>query len=135
MTGYTFEEHTGELEVRLEAPTLAGLFLEAGRALAEVMGATPDAPGSGEQERVRLSAPDPETLLVDWVNELILRAERAKRVMTELRVERATERELEARVRGSEVEALRTQVKAATFHDLRVERGPEGYRATLVLDV
>jgi SHS2 domain-containing protein len=38
-------------------------------------------------------------------------------------------------VRGIRLERLRNPVKAATFHGLSIAESPEGFRATIVLDV
>src|SRR6187402_2960722 len=88
MPGFRYEEHTGELRIRLWARSLAELFEEAARALGEVMGGgakgederadEPEADSSEPSEadreaerlsaepevaRVTLEAPDREALL------------------------------------------------------------------------
>lgn len=127
-------EHTGELEIRLAAPSLGELFAEAGRALAEVM-AGASVTATGAARGVSLRAPDREALLVAWLDELLFLAERDKMVYGELRIERVTDRELVATVRGAAVTDLRTQVKAATFHGLRIVEAGDGFTATVILDV
>jgi len=131
---HTFEEHTGELALRMEAPTLRSLFEQAGKALSEAMG---EASRSADIEEVKVvvAAPDREALLVEWLNELVYRAEVHHMLPSEFRVERLSERELEAVVRGPRLEHLRNPVKAATYHGLSIVEGPAGWRATIVLDV
>ena len=48
---HTFEEHTGELALRMEAPTLRSLFEQAGKALSEAMG---EASRSADIEEVKV---------------------------------------------------------------------------------
>jgi SHS2 domain-containing protein len=132
---HAFEEHTGEVRLRVEAPTLEGLFEEAARAMAELMLDTRPGPADEPPEAVSLVARDPEALLVDWLNELIFLSETRKRIYTDVRVQRATDTALEATVRGVLPETLGTAVKAATLHGLRITRSPQGYAATVVLDV
>lgn len=132
---HAFEEHVGEVRLRLLADSLTGLFEEAARALAEL---TCDAVAEpiGDPVPVRITAPDREALLVAWIDELVFLSETRKRVWAEVRIEHMTETELFATVRGFEPAALRTQVKAATLHGLRVgEARDGGYEATVVLDV
>jgi SHS2 domain-containing protein len=133
---HVFEEHTGEARLRLRAASLPALFEEAARALAELMcGADPGEP-SGEALRVQARASDREALLAAWIDELVFLSETHKRVWTEARTLRLTDTEIDATVRGVEPAALRTQVKAATLHDLRiVSTGPAAVEATMVLDV
>ena len=133
---HTFEDHIGELALRIEAPTLPMLFEEAGRALSEAMGQgdTSGSPADHEEE-MTVAAPDREALLVEWLNELVYRAEVSRVFPREFRIERISERDLAAVVRGVRLERLRNPVKAATFHGLSVSESPEGFRATIVLDV
>lgn len=126
--------HTGEVELRLEAPSLAGLFVEAGRALCELL-ATELPAASGEPLEVTVRAPDRALLLAGWLDELIFLSDVHKRVFSELEVVRVSDTELTARVRGAEPAALRTAVKAATLHRLSAEEAAGGWRATVVLDV
>ena len=131
---HTFEDHTADVRLRVEAPDLAALLEEAGRALGELMGG--GAPGPlGDPVRVRVEAPDRAALLVRWLDELVFLSETEHRVWTDIHVARAEDRSVEAVVRGPTVEALRTAIKAATFHDLHVDDLADGIRACVVLDV
>jgi SHS2 domain-containing protein len=134
---YQFEPHTGEVRVRVEGTDLSELFEEAGHALAELMlGEEQPTPLSEEpEEHVTLEAADTEALLVDWLNELISRADASKRVYTHFTVELLSERELRARIRGITPTVLKTAVKAATFHGLEIREHEDGFTATVVLDV
>jgi SHS2 domain-containing protein len=132
---HVFEEHTGEARLRLRAASLPALFEEAARALAELMCVDPGEP-SGEALRVQARASDRAALLAAWIDELVFLSETHKRVWTEARIERLTDTEIDATVRGVEPQALRTQVKAATLHDLRIVSTSSGeVEATMVLDV
>jgi SHS2 domain-containing protein len=135
MGHHSFAEHTGEVELYIEGASLADLFEEAGRALAALMRGEPGARLHGADERVSVCAPDREALLVAWLDELIFRAETNKRIYSDLRVERISDRELHAVIRGAHPKSLRTAVKAATYHRLRVEGDEHGWRASVVLDV
>lgn len=130
---HTLEEHTGELKLRIEAPTLAELFAEAGRALAETMGPVNDGPLV--EKRIEIEASDREALLVDWLNELVFLSEVEKAIFQRFRVELPSERRLEASASGVKVERLRNPVKAATYHGLSVSEREGGFVATVVVDV
>ncbi len=132
---HAFEDHIGELALRVEAPTLPMLFEEAGRALSEAMGGDTGGSPVDHEEKMAVAAPDREALLVEWLNELVYRAEVSRVLPREFRIERLSERDLDAVVRGIRLERLRNPVKAATFHGLSIVESPEGFRATIVLDV
>jgi SHS2 domain-containing protein len=128
-------EHTGELELRLGAPTLQALLGEALRALAEEV-EEEGAPAGGLQRRpLAIDASGPDTLLADLLNEALFLMETQGFVPVGLEA-----RELEGgRLRGELIgwcaEAVRPLVKAATYHRLGVWREGERWRGTVVLDV
>jgi SHS2 domain-containing protein len=130
-----FEEHTSEVKMRLFAPTLPALFEEAVVALSEVMAESPPQAPSAD-EPVRLMARDREALLAEWLNELIYRADSEGRLFTAAEIESLSDTELHGRVGGAAVSEWKTQVKAATLHELTIAPlAQEGWTASVVLDV
>jgi SHS2 domain-containing protein len=132
---YASEEHTGEVCLRVEALNLEGLFVEAGRALGEVLGVrrapTPDAP----LERVALHARDRETLLCAWLDELIFCTERSGLIYDVVEIEQLGDGHLLASIRGGSMIEPRTPVKAATLHGLKIEQMHGRLTVRVVLDV
>ncbi len=135
MSPHAFAEHADELEVELSAATMPALFTDAARALAEaIAGDVPQA--SGATHRVALETHDREALLVAWLNELVFLSDRDKRVYPDVRILELNDHALVANVRGADVGTLRRQVKAATFHGLRIrDREDGGVAATVLFDV
>lgn len=137
---HSFEEHTSEVEMRVRAPTVEALFARAGRALAELMlgeDAELAPPASGAVvDHVVVTAPDRAALMTGWLDELIFHSETRRAVFTRFHMLRVEERELEAEITGIPEPVLKTGVKAATFHRLRVVQEEDGsWTATVVLDV
>jgi SHS2 domain-containing protein len=132
---HSFDEHRGELELRIDAGSLPELFAEAGRALAQLMhGTALDAP-EGWSEDVMVNARDLEALLVEWVNELVFRSEIAKVLFTQFEITHVSDRRLLAAIRGTRVAQLRNPVKAATYHGLSIVEHAGGFTAKVILDV
>jgi SHS2 domain-containing protein len=133
---YRWVEHTGELEVEIEAPTAEGVFEHGFEAMREVLGG--DAPGDERAPTpprpVWLTAADRAALLAEWLSELAFLAESEGLVP-----ERLASLELGARDLHAVVEGRRGRpphlVKAATYHRLALVRAGDGWRATVVLDV
>src|SRR5438034_670059 len=100
------EEHVGEWKLTLWADTLEELFAEGVRVVARECGPTRGEPG--EWERVSLSARDTETLLVDWLNEMLGRSEVHGRAYDEIRGLALADGHLDAEVRGKPVRDWRS---------------------------
>ena len=119
----------------LQAPTLRELYGQAAAALAEVM-CVGTRPAAGAQAHdMQIEARDAAAVLVDWLDELIFQVEQTGLVYPAPEIRSASGQRLHASVRGEEPIEWKTPVKAATFHDLRVEEGDDGYRAVVVVDV
>lgn len=127
------EEHVGEWKVTLRADTLEALFAEAARVVSRSCGTTRGA--AGEWEPVSLTARDGASLLADWMNELLGRSEVNARAYEDVRRLRIGDGRLEGEVRGRPVTEWRSPLKAATYHDLSVERQGGRWRAVVLLDV
>jgi SHS2 domain-containing protein len=135
MAWHRFLDHTSEITLHVGAEDWPGLLAEAGRGLAELLlrGAAPEM--TGEWRLLEVSSHDRESLLVDWLNEILYIAETDLWVPQEIEVEESSDAHLKARARGMTVEVSPSLVKAATFHDLHVRDVPEGLEAEVILDV
>ncbi|UJR84101.1 archease [Sandaracinus amylolyticus] len=132
---HAFEEHVGEVRVRIDASTLDELFAEAGRAFAEL--ACGELPSAGDHaERIAVRARDRDALLVALLDELVFRAEVEGRVYPALEARVRSDRELEATLHAAPQDVRpRLHVKAATLHGVAIIEAPCGVSATVVLDV
>jgi SHS2 domain-containing protein len=127
--------HPSEVVIRLRASHLAGLFEEAGRALAELETEGSAGVEQSEWHEVEVSAGDREALLVDWLNELIYRAESEGWIPTEFAVDVATDTRVHALVRGPVAAISPHAVKAATHHRLSIRGSRGGIEAEVLFDV
>jgi SHS2 domain-containing protein len=131
---YGWAEHVGELELWVEAPDERGVFAEALRALADVLG-DGDAPdGERAWRDVVAEGEDRAVLLAAWLEELNFLAETegfAPETAEDLALEPGRVR---ARV-GGRLGSPPHLVKAVTYHRLAFERAGDGWRAVTVLDV
>ena len=128
-------DHTAEVQLRLQAGSLAGLLAEAGRALGALLLRGREASPSGEPRTIEVSSVDREALLVDWLNEIIFLAEVERWVAVDFDFSEASETHLKASARGVAVDDPPALVKAATFHGLAVEEREGGLQAEVIFDV
>lgn len=132
-------EHTADVAVELWAPDEATLLVEGARALVELLTEGAEAPRAGEataERTLALTALDPEDRLVRWLAEVLYLATVEGFLVHDATLE-LTGTSLRGTVRGQPhaADRLRTEIKAVTYHDLRLEHGPAGVRARVVFDV
>ncbi|HUF27012.1 MAG TPA: archease [Gemmatimonadaceae bacterium] len=127
------EEHVGEWKVTLRADSLAELFIEIARVIARTCGPTRAA--ASPWTRITLTARDDATLLADWANELLGRAEVEHAAFVDVRALEVHDGELDAEIRGYPVVDWRSPLKAATYHGLTLDRRDGRWTATVLFDV
>ncbi len=133
-------DHTADLGLRCVADDLDDLYRTMAEGLFDVMVANREAVRPIEVQRIAIAADSPESLLVDWLNELIYRSETSHRFFSRFEVRVSPDgRSLEAEVHGESVDpdrhVLDHEVKAATRHGLRLTREPAGWMAEVILDI
>jgi SHS2 domain-containing protein len=131
---YREVDHTADWALHVWAPSLEELFVEAARGMYALAGAQAR-PGAAVRRRVELAAEDHESLLVAWLQELLYYTESEELAFTDYRIERLDATHLRAEVEGGPMEQLTKIIKAVTYHNLKINRTPDGYEATLVFDV
>ena len=78
---------------------------------------------------------DPESLLVNWLNEILFLEQEYQVVCEEFEIHELKGYHLRARVKARECTDYRSDVKAVTFHNLKIGKTAAGLEAELVLDV
>lgn len=95
--------------------------------------------GRKEAVEISLGANDIEGLMFEWLNELLFIMDSEGVLLSEFEVDAVSDLHLEATARGEKVEPdrhrLMTGIKAATFHQLKVERQADTWFARVIFDV
>ena len=127
-------EHTADRALQVWGNQLSDLFVGATRGMYSLM-ADIDGLVATEWREVRLDAWDRESLLVEWLNELLFLTEVEGLLFVEYDFESLTDTALVARVGGFPALPTKAQIKAATFHNLALACGENGWSAVLTFDV
>jgi SHS2 domain-containing protein len=133
-------DHTADIGVRMTAATLEHLFAEAGRCIASLVIENVDAIELQQAVTIDLKAEDLEGLFVDWLRELIYRFETGHLLLREFSIQlTGGNRRLCAECSGERADWSRHQpdheLKAVTYHQLRVVQTTTGWEATVIFDI
>src|SRR5947207_9794150 len=131
-------EHTADLGLRVSANSLEELLVEAARGLLAMFVANPDAVTAVQTKAIALPAEDPTYLLFDWLSEVLYAFETDKLLLSQFELQLKIN-QLTATCRGEPMDPSRHQmeheVKAITYHGLKVERSAEGWQAEVIVDI
>lgn len=133
---YREVEHTADRALWVWGQSLPDLFVGAARGMYNLMA---DLTGKGlvatQWYTVSLEALDRESLLVDWLNELLFLTESEGLLFVEFSIESLTDTTLEARAGGVAAKETTFDIKAATYHELEIEKEKEGWSTLITFDV
>jgi SHS2 domain-containing protein len=151
MTPFEEIEHTADWALRVWAPTLSELYVEAARGMFHLTApqaagppATPvagaftapsAAPPAGQPRSITINAGDAESLLVAWLQELLYLSETEGVRFDDFAVERLTPTHLTATAWARPASRPEKPIKAVTYHNLAIRRVDGGYAVALVFDV
>jgi len=126
-------EHTADAALRVYGGDFGELLVHAALGMFGLIAAWENATLSTERE-ISLSSVDAETLMVDWLSELLYLHDMEGIVYIDFDILSVSPNSLRAIARGTDEWLPKAVVKAATFNDLHIDRTPQGYSATIVFD-
>jgi len=138
MKNYEIIEHTADMIVRIKGRDLKSLFVNAGLAIFQI---------SAEKQQVRYpekhkiiitqKADDIEELFINWLNELLSLSAVEGLIFEDININEISDKSVEAVATGTDLRnyKVNTEIKAATYHQLKVEQIGSGWLAEVVFDV
>jgi SHS2 domain-containing protein len=136
---FEFFEHTADVGLAAYGDTLPELFQNAGLGLMALLVDPETVQSGGVRDRIEVQATDRETLLVHWLNEVLFLYQVQQMVFSRLHITSYSDTSIQAQGEGELLDPGRhrvlREIKAVTFHDVRVEPRGRGWAARVVLDV
>ena len=131
-------DHTADEGIVVAAPDLKTLYGRAAWGMFNLLAALDGVKPSTAFD-VTVEAADREALLVRWLSELNYRHQTDRVILARFDVRELSDRRLTAVVHGETIDmerhTLYTEIKAVTFHGLRIEETASGWEARIIFDV
>ncbi len=136
--GFEILDISGDVGLRVQGRSLEELFSNSALGLyslvTDLSGVKPT-----ESVDIKVNRESLDGLLVGWLNELIFRVDTYGFIGKEVGIKNINENRVEAGVKGEEFDPKRHErgllVKAATYHNLRIEKKNGVWTAEVVLDI
>lgn len=132
-SGYREHAHTADWELEVWAPDYETLFEQAARGMFAMCGAKSQ-PSTLQSRSLTIEAVDYESLLVSFLQELLYLAEMEKLLIEGYKLKVEPYR-LQAELLGAPVVSVEKEIKAVTYHNLRIISNPNELRVKIVFDV
>jgi SHS2 domain-containing protein len=135
---YEVFEHTADLGLRVRADDIDTLFAEAARGLFSILVANLDEVRPVHTVNFHIEGGPPDELLLDWLGELLYTFETAHLLLARFRVRIGSDG-LDAEAAGEPIDEgrhrLEHEIKAITYHGLKVEQTPTDWLAEVIVDI
>lgn len=132
-SGYLEVEHTADWELDVWAPDLEGLFKEAARGMNHLAGIVLE-DGPREIRKIYLDEPDPESLIVTFLSELLYRSEMERLAFDVFKFEKSGD-SFSVVVEGAPIHSIQKEIKAVTYHNMKVKQSKRGLEVRIIFDV
>jgi SHS2 domain-containing protein len=138
MPNFEVIDHTADVGIVAYGNSVEEVFLNAADGVFSLIADLGKVDEETSQQIV-VDAPDQEELLVAWINELLYLFDAENLIFSRFKIVELGKTKLKAIAYGEQVDPdrhdLRAQVKAATYHRLKLKKGKDGFRAQLILDI
>ena len=137
-SGFELRDHTADIALFVWGDSLESLFRAAAHGLYATVGQLSSF-GESMRDTLRFEAADAESLLHDFLAELLFRMEIRGVLLSDFDFARLDDTQLVAAVSIFEIDqessVFDREVKAITYHDLRIVERGNRYEVTLILDI
>lgn len=139
MNSYEILEHTADICIRVKGKDLEGLFKNTALAMFELIAdkARASKPSEIKKFIIKQEAGNIKELFINWLNELLSLSATKEKIFCGFIFKRLNENHLEAIASGCPVKnyKINTEIKAATYHELKIEKILSGWQAEVIFDV
>ncbi len=138
MQCYTFVDHTADIGIIIKAADLKGLFKNAALSLIHIiMGKVPK--GETEFLKVNIKGEDLIDLMVNWLSEILYLFEGEKRIITNVEVRSISSTDICAILSLLPFDEKKYEreyeIKAVTYHQLKISQKDNHWEARIIFDV
>jgi SHS2 domain-containing protein len=131
-------DHTADVGIVVYGADLVELFSNAARALFSLI-IEPESVQEKLRRDLKVSSEDKDSLLVEWLNELIYVFDAEHVLFRRFVINNLSEKLLQATCYGENFDPMKHKikigVKAATYHMLTLDKNNEGYKAQVIFDI
>ena len=139
MRPYKILPHTAEIALEVRGKDLADLFRNAALGLLKLYGLENRGGMTSEELTIRVKSSTAESLLVHWLTEVVYLVQTRNYLPLKFEFPRAQETDLVVRLHGHTFDPQRVrlsrEIKAVTYHRLKIMRDRDHLKSELVIDV
>ncbi|MFA5041903.1 MAG: archease [Candidatus Paceibacterota bacterium] len=135
---FEFFDHPADTGIEAIASSKEELFKGALKGMAFILKPDLDKTKTKEtlKEKIEVLSSDFDTLIADFLNEVLAKSEINKGIFKEANIEKLTNNYIKAEIFGEKIDSLAKEIKAVTYHNLKIFQDKDGnWRARIIFDI
>ncbi|MDD2751734.1 MAG: archease [Candidatus Omnitrophica bacterium] len=134
---YAVFEHTADIGIKISGKSLKSIFQRAGLAIFQLSSEKLQNSKNRKKLIIKQRADKLDELLVNWLNELLSLSAAKGLIFEKISIKKIDQQKIEAEVTGADISnyKVNTEIKAATYHQLKIAKNKNGWQAQIILDV
>ncbi len=138
MKRYEIIDHTADIGIKAYGEDLKELFANAAYGMFDILADLKNV-RLKESLDIKVEAPNVEELFLSWLSELLYQYNSKKIIFKEFLFDKLTQKEISARAQGEKWDLkrhrLKTEIKAVTYHELKVQKIKDTWQGEVIFDV
>jgi len=137
--------HTADIGIRVKGEDLKALFKNTALAIFDIIAEKKSETQSTfgrclerpKKITIEQKADNLEELFINWLNELLSLSATKELIFSDFKIDRLDKNYLSAKVFGYDIKnyKVNTEIKAATYHELKIEKKNSDWQAQIIFDV
>ena len=131
-------DHTADVGLEAHGHDLAELFSNAARGMFSIIVSLKSI-RPGKDVQIKVSAENLENLLVNWLSELLYLSSTQMVLFSRFEIAEIDDNHISAKALGESIDQSRhelyTEIKAVTYHELKVEKRNQRWCARVLFDI
>jgi len=134
MKKFEFLEHPADIKIRSYGKDLPELFINSALGMMTFLYENVNSIQTTQEETIEVEAEDLESLLVNWLSELLCDSDTHHRCFIKFKILFFSNTKLIAKAEVGNAIA-QDDIKAVTYHDLKIIKEDNGWNATVIYDI
>ena len=129
-------EHPADIKLKIIASSKKELFKGALKGMASIINGQECLKEEVIEKKIEILSLDEETLLVDFLNEVLAQTDIYNSVFSGIEIEEFTNQKIKGKIKGHKIERFKEEIKGVTYHGLDIIKNKKGlWEVTILFDI
>ena len=138
MKRYEVIDHTADVGLRAYGKDIKELFANAAYGMFNILADLKNVHPK-RSLKIKVEAPNIEELFLSWLSELLYQYETREIIFKEFLIDKLSENSISARAQGEKLDLrkhrLKAEIKAVTYHELKVQKIKNHWQGEVIFDI